>query len=70
MGSGYVSCACRDCFDIAIASNSTKPALCVVCKLSGCNIDGCHDCECAETYLTEEDVYDRDNDAFDRANDR
>lgn len=35
--SGYVDCACRDCFDIAIAGESGI-ALCHDCKKAGCLI--------------------------------
>lgn len=37
MSSGYTNCACRDCMDIAIASDN-KPALCLLCKDAGCEI--------------------------------
>lgn len=41
--SGYVPCACRDCFDIAIADNQADGALCHECEEAGC---GHNDGEC------------------------
>lgn len=38
MESGYVPCACRDCMDIAISSDISKPALCLLCKGAECEI--------------------------------
>lgn len=35
--SGYTNCACRDCFDTAIASDTRKPTLCSECKAAGCS---------------------------------
>ena len=39
--SGYVDCACRDCFDIAIASagDIVGTVLCSECKDAGCEAD-------------------------------
>lgn len=34
--SGYTPCACRDCMDIAMSSDMTKPELCSECKDAGC----------------------------------
>jgi hypothetical protein len=34
--SGYTHCACRDCMDVAISSDVSKPALCLLCKGAGC----------------------------------
>lgn len=40
--SGYMSCACRDCFEIAIGDynpdGSPVPTLCGVCAREGCEI--------------------------------
>ena len=41
--SGYTECACRDCFEIAISENETKPELCSECEDAGC--DGVHGCQ-------------------------
>ena len=40
--SGYTSCACRDCMEIAISSDAT-PALCHECAKYGCDDDD-HEC--------------------------
>lgn len=34
--SGYVNCACRDCFEIAISGDDGEPALCNECEEAGC----------------------------------
>jgi hypothetical protein len=36
VGTGYVFCACRDCFEIAIIVNDTTPTMCNFCKKVGC----------------------------------
>lgn len=43
---GYVHCACRDCFEIAIADDDNGPALCHECEEAGCDADGASECEC------------------------
>jgi hypothetical protein len=43
--SGYCDCACRDCFDITVSSDATKPALCGECLEAGCDAAGASDCE-------------------------
>lgn len=35
--SGYVNCACRDCFEVAISDGNT-PTLCHACKKAGCEV--------------------------------
>lgn len=37
--SGYVDCGCRDCFDVAIASDGELGALCGDCEEAGCEAD-------------------------------
>lgn len=32
MESGYTDCACRDCFEIAISDDITKPDYCNMCE--------------------------------------
>lgn len=50
--SGYVSCWCRDCFEIAIADDD-EHALCHACVDAGCDGEGeCQSCNAYE----EEDV--------------
>jgi hypothetical protein len=39
---GYCDCACRDCFDVAIAGEHA-PHFCWACKEGGCELDA----ECA-----------------------
>lgn len=34
--SGYTPCACRDCMDITVSSDTSKPELCSECKEAGC----------------------------------
>jgi hypothetical protein len=42
--SGYVPCACRDCFETAICSDDDEPALCGDCEDAGCDADGTSEC--------------------------
>lgn len=42
LSSGYVPCACRDCFEIAITSGG--PALCSDCEEAGCDPEGNDEC--------------------------
>lgn len=37
--SGYVHCACRDCFEIAISSGSDEPTFCRECEEAECECD-------------------------------
>lgn len=48
--SGYVFCACRTCFDIAISGDPAKPAMCHACGDAGC---GTTDRECSRVDLDE-----------------
>lgn len=34
--SGYTDCACRDCFDVAISSDTDKREFCGLCEDAGC----------------------------------
>lgn len=36
--SGYTPCACRDCMDITVSSNTAQPELCSECKDEGCEV--------------------------------
>lgn len=38
--SGYTHCACRDCFDLLVSSDTRKPALCSDCEEAGCEMNG------------------------------
>lgn len=44
-GSGYCDCACRDCFDVTVASDVNVPELCSLCEEAGCSADGDEDCQ-------------------------
>lgn len=44
--SGYVPCACRDCFEIAIGEPGE--ALCFDCEEAGCEAGA--DCECCSEH--------------------
>lgn len=52
--SGYVDCACRDCFNIAIGEAGR--ALCHACEEAGCE----KDCECerSDAYMDESELQD------------
>ncbi len=44
--SGYVSCACRDCMEIAIANEGEESCtLCSDCEDCGCDPTGQSECE-------------------------
>jgi hypothetical protein len=34
--SGYTHCACRDCMDTTVSSDTTKPELCEACREADC----------------------------------
>lgn len=34
--SGYTPCACRDCPDVTVSSDASRPELCAECKEAGC----------------------------------
>lgn len=59
-GSGYCSCACRDCCEVAIASDTDVPALCEGCEDAGCSVEGDGDCECPDAYAAAEGCGDDD----------
>lgn len=50
--SGYTSCACRDCFEIAI-SDDEKPAFCHACEEAGCEPDS--ECQAPGAYGEDDD---------------
>jgi hypothetical protein len=49
--SGYVSCACRDCMEIAI-NDEDEPALCLECEEAGCSVDGDEECSAPHCYCS------------------
>jgi hypothetical protein len=55
MSSGYVHCACRDCFDVAISGDDNTDVLCPECEEAGCEA---HDSECCRS-----DAYGFDDEA-------
>lgn len=58
MASGYTNCACRDCFDVSISSDTSKPELCGECKSAECerptpNVEGftyTYECQREDSY--------------------
>jgi len=52
--SGYTHCACRDCFEIAVSSDTREPELCSDCEAAGCDESGESECQC-EPDLEDED---------------
>ncbi len=46
--SGYMPCACRDCFETAIGDE--PPALCHECEEASCDINGEHECSAPGAY--------------------
>ena len=38
MTSGYTSCACRDCFDIAVSDDMGQVQLCSLCVEADCRV--------------------------------
>lgn len=48
MSSGYTSCKCRDCFEIAISDDVEHPDFCNECEKAGCE-DG-EECQAPGAY--------------------
>ena len=46
MNSGYTYCACRDCFNITVSSDMSKPELCSECEEHDCDGEGASECDC------------------------
>jgi hypothetical protein len=61
--SGYVNCACRDCFEIAIGddddfvTNDDDKTLCWECAEAGCDATGASECCCAACEGRQESDY-------------
>ena len=49
--SGYKSCACRDCFEIAIGEDD-EPALCHACEEAGCEPNTETECQAPHAYCS------------------
>lgn len=49
--SGYTQCRCRDCFEIAVSDDVTRPDFCWACEEAGCEDDS----ECSVEPEPEED---------------
>lgn len=47
---GYVPCACRDCFDVAIGDGTERPAYCHDCETAGCEDMGLSECMRTDAY--------------------
>jgi hypothetical protein len=58
MSGGYVDCACRDCFEIAIAGEDDEQALCHACETAGCSAEGDEDCSAPHAYCAADSTYD------------
>lgn len=54
--SGYTSCGCRDCFEIAITGDDDEPALCHGCEDAGCDAEGESECEADHAYGGDEEL--------------
>jgi hypothetical protein len=39
MASGSTHCACRDCMDVTVSRDTSKPELCSKCEDAGCSVD-------------------------------
>lgn len=46
--SGYTSCKCRDCFEIAISDDCDHPDFCWECEEAGCEGEG--ECQAEGAY--------------------
>lgn len=53
---GYASCPCRDCFDVAMDGD-----LCGDCEEAGCDADGQAEC-CRDDAYEDEDIHTGEND--------
>jgi hypothetical protein len=53
--SGYTNCACRDCFDVAVSDDMSKPDLCLLCEEAGCSGEGDEECQRDDAYGCDED---------------
>jgi len=62
--SGYTNCACRDCMDVTVSSDTSKPELCSECQEAGCvaiapyseRVQFCttYECQRLDTYTFDE----------------
>lgn len=52
IGSGYVQCKCRDCFEITLASDVRIGAFCAECVEARCEED--QECKRPDAYCGEE----------------
>jgi len=53
--SGYTTCACRDCFEVAVSSADDEAALCSGCVAAGCSPDD-GECEAPHAYCCGGDI--------------
>jgi len=53
--SGYTGCACRDCFESAIAGDDDERPLCSACMAAGCSPDD-GECEAPHAYCCGGDI--------------
>lgn len=55
MASGYTECACRDCFEIVVSTDTDRPDFCDDCLTYACDTEhliavehGSNGCECSQ----------------------
>jgi hypothetical protein len=61
--SGYTDCGCRDCFDVTVSNDMTKPDLCGLCDEAGCEPnDG--ECQREDAYGARANDTDDDGDGW------
>jgi hypothetical protein len=46
--SGYTSCKCPDCFEIAVSDDMSEPEFCTECEEAGCDGEG--ECQAPGAY--------------------
>jgi hypothetical protein len=57
--SGYTHCACRDCFDVTISNDMTRPDLCGLCAEAGCEPNN-GECQRDDAYGTDDTTAGKD----------
>lgn len=54
MISGYTNCACRDCMDLTVSSDTDHPEMCGLCLEAGCDpVQG--ECQRSDAYVGQEE---------------
>lgn len=52
--SGYTDCRCRDCFEIAVSKDMSKPDFCNQCQEARCEY-GSNKCKCQVEFEAEDE---------------